>query len=92
MEPIGTQINGILLGNVITQIGDFNIPYLWQTNSKVTMISVIVSRAITKHMTPTIIGTGLSIEGVLDSTIVTVELNIGSGVMTSAYVVKSNNW
>ena len=55
------------------------------------MISVIVSRAITKHMTPTMIGTGLSIEGVLDSTIVTVEPNIGSGVMTSAYVVKSNN-
>ena len=47
------------------------------------MINVIVNRTITKHMTPKMIGiiTGLSsprMEGELESTIVTVELNVGS--------------
>ena len=47
------------------------------------MINVIVNRTITKHTTPAMIGiiTGLSsprIEGGLESTTVTVELNVGS--------------
>ena len=47
------------------------------------MINVIVNRTITKHTTPAMIGiiTGLSsprMEGELVSTIVTVELNVGS--------------
>ena len=49
------------------------------------MINVIVNRTITKHTTPTMIGiiTGLSslrMEGELESTTVTVELNVGSDV------------
>ena len=49
------------------------------------MINVIVNRTIKKHMTPkmTRIITGLSsprMEGDLESTIVTVELNTGSDV------------
>ena len=49
------------------------------------MINVIVNRTITKHKTPVMIGiiTGLSslrMEGDLESTIVTVELNTGSDV------------
>ena len=47
------------------------------------MINVIVNRTITKHTTPAMIGiiTGLSsprMEGELESTTVTVELNVGS--------------
>ena len=47
------------------------------------MINVIVNRTITKHTTPKMIGiiTGLSslrMEGELESTIVTVELKVGS--------------
>ena len=49
------------------------------------MINVIVNRTIIKHMTPKITGiiTGLlspRMEGELESTIVTVELNVGSDV------------
>ena len=49
------------------------------------MIKVIVNRTITKHMTPKITGiiTGRSsprMKGDLESTLVTVELNVGSDV------------
>ena len=47
------------------------------------MINVIVNRTITEQMTPTMIGTGLSSPRIgfeLESIIVTVELNIGSGI------------
>ena len=47
------------------------------------MINVIVNRTITKHMTPKMIGiitgrSSLRMEGELESTTVTVELNVGS--------------